>query len=194
MGLDGLNGLSYRGRSVLKSLQPLVEVDASAETKNQLAKQAFMFACFTGLRYSDVASLMWGNIQHTSLGQEIVIDSMQKTKRSVRVPLSAIALSWLPERGNNAASQKVFAGLTSLCQTNVILKKMAKAVGINKTVSFHVSRHTFATSAIAAGGDLFTVCKLLGHKDIQTTQIYAEVIMPTRIEAVNRLSDFFGQS
>ena len=118
---------------------------------------------------------------------------MQKTKRSVRVPLSAIALSWHPERGNNAASQKVFAGLTSLCQTNVILKKMAKAVGINKTVSFHVSRHTFATCAIAAGGDLFTVCKLLGHKDIQTTQIYAEVIMPTRIEAVNRLSDFFGQ-
>ena len=131
------------------------------------------------------------NIQHTSLGQEIVIDSMRKTKRSVRVPLSAIALSWLPERGNNAASQKVFAGLTSLCQTNVLLKKMAESVGINKTVSFHVSRHTFATSAIAAGGDLFTVCKLLGHKDIQTTQIYADVIMPTRIDAVNRLSDFF---
>ena len=64
-----------------------LELMASAETKNQLAKQAFMFACFTGLRYSDVASLMWGNIQHTSLGQEIVIDSMQKTKRSVRVPL-----------------------------------------------------------------------------------------------------------
>ena len=170
-----------------------LELMASAETKNQLAKQAFMFACFTGLRYSDVASLMWGNIQHTSLGQEIVIDSMQKTKHSVRVPLSDIALSWLPERGSNAASLKVFAGLTSLCQTNVLLKKMAESVGINKTLSFHVSRHTFATSAIAAGGNLFTVCKLLGHKDIQTTQIYAEVIMPTRIEAVNRLSDFFGQ-
>lgn len=169
-----------------------LELMASAETKNQLAKQAFMFACFTGLRYSDVASLMWCNIQYTSLGQEIVIDSMQKTKRSVRVPLSTIALSWLPERGNNAASQKVFAGLISLCQTNVLLKKMAESVGINKTLSFHCARHTFATSAIAVGGDLFIVCRLLGHKDIQTTQIYAEVIMPTRIEAVNRLSDFFG--
>ena len=61
------------------------------------------------------------------------------------------------------------------------------------TISFHVSRHTLATSAIAAGGDLYTVCKLLGHKDIQTTQIYADVIMPTRIEAVNGLSDFFGK-
>lgn len=171
-----------------------LELMASAETKNQLAKQAFMFACFTGLRYSDISSLMWGNIQHTSLGQEIVIDSMQKTKHSVRIPLSNIALSWLPERGNNAASQKVFAGLTSLCQTNVLLKKMAESVGINKTLSFHVARHTFATSAIAAGGDLYTVCKLLGHKDIQTTQIYADVIMPTRIDAVNRLSDFFGQN
>jgi len=170
-----------------------LELMASAETKNQLAKRAFMFACFTGLRYSDVASLMWGNIQHTSLGQEIVIDSMQKTKHSVRIPLSDIALSWLPDRGNNAASQKVFAGLTSLCQTNVQLKKMAESVGINKTLSFHVARHTFATNAIAAGGDLFTVSKLLGHKDIQTTQVYADVIMPTRIDAVNKLSDFFGQ-
>lgn len=87
-------------------------------------------------RYSDVSSLTWGNIQHTSLGQEIVIDSMQKTKHSVRVPLSDIALSWLPERGNNAASQKVFVGLTSLCQTNLLLKKMAKSVGITKTLVF----------------------------------------------------------
>ena len=171
-----------------------LELMATAETKNPLAKQAFMFACFTGLRFSDVSSLMWGNIQYTSLGQEIVIDSMQKTKHSVRIPLSNIALSWLPERGNNAASQKVFTGLTSLCQTNALLKKMAQSVGINKNISFHVARHTFATSAIAAGGDLYTVCKLLGHNDIQTTQIYADVIMPTRIDAVNRLSDFFGQS
>ena len=163
------------------------------DTKYEEAKRAFIFACFTGLRYRDFASLVRGNIQHTSLGQEIVIDSMQKTKHSVRIPLSNIALSWLPARGNNAASQKVFAGLTSLCQTNVLLKKMAESVGINKTLSFHVARHTFATSAIAAGGDLYTVCKLLGHKDIQTTQIYADVIMPTRIDAVNRLSDFFGE-
>lgn len=170
-----------------------LELMASAETNNKLAKQAFMFACFTGLRYSDVASLMWGNILHTAMGQEIVIESMQKTKHSVRVPMSQIALSWLPERGNNAASQKVFQGLTSLCQTNVLLKKMAKSVGITKNLSFHLSRHTFATSAISAGGDLYTVCKLLGHKDIQTTQVYADVIMPTRIDAVNRLSDFFGQ-
>jgi len=168
-----------------------LELMTSAETKNPLAKKAFMFACFTGLRYSDVSSLMWGNIKHTTIGQEIVISSMQKTKCSVRIPLSSIALSWLPERGNDAASQKIFAGLTSLCQTNVLLKKMAESVGINKNLSFHVSRHTFATNAIAAGGDLYTVSKLLGHKDIQTTQIYADVIMPTRIDAVNRLSDFF---
>jgi integrase/recombinase XerD len=56
-----------------------------------------------------------------------------------------------------------------------------------------VARHSFATNALAVGGDLFTICKLLGHKDIQTTQIYADVIMPTRIDAFNRLSDSFGQ-
>ena len=80
-----------------------------------------------------------------------------------------------------------------LFSVNPDLKKMAESVGINKTLSFHVARHTFATNVIAAGGDLFTVSKLLGHKDIQTTQVYADVIMPTRIDAVNKLSDFFGQ-
>ena len=66
---------------------------------------------------------------------------------------------------------------------------ICKFLAINDLDDFN----KYLYSELEDNGDLFTVCKLLGHKDIQTTQIYAEVIMPTRIEAVNRLSDFFGQ-
>lgn len=69
---------------------------------------------------------------------------------------------------------------------------MAIAVGIEKNVSFHTSRHSMATLSLAAGGDLYTVGKLLGHTSINSTQVYADVVMETKIEALNRISDFFS--
>lgn len=69
---------------------------------------------------------------------------------------------------------------------------MAAAAGIEKNVSFHTSRHAFAVLALAAGGDLYTVGKLLGHTSINSTQVYADVVMGTKMEAVNRISEFFS--
>lgn len=59
-------------------------------------------------------------------------------------------------------------------------------------ITFHTSRHAFAVLALAAGGDLYTVGKLLGHTSINSTQVYADVVMETKIEAVNRISGFFS--
>ncbi len=69
---------------------------------------------------------------------------------------------------------------------------MANAAGIEKNVSVHTSRHSMATLSLAAGGDLYTVGKLLGHTNINSTQVYADVIMETKIEAGNRISEFFS--
>ena len=82
--------------------------------------------------------------------------------------------------------------MTCISACNKCLKKSAAAAGIEKNVSYHTSRHTFATLSLAAGGDLYTVGKLLGHSDIHTTQIYADVVMETKIEAVNRISEYFS--
>lgn len=71
---------------------------------------------------------------------------------------------------------------------------MAAAAGIKKNVSFHTSRHSMATLSLAAGGDLYTVGKLLGHTSINSTQAYADVVMETKMEAVNRISDFFSNT
>lgn len=89
------------------------------------------------------------------------------------------------------AGAKVF-DMTCLSACDRCLKKMAAAAGIEKNVSFHTARHSMATLSLAAGGDLYTVGKLLGHTSINSTQVYADVVMETKIEAVNRISDFFS--
>ena len=88
------------------------------------------------------------------------------------MPLSEAALQQLPERGNAGDDDTVFT-LPSLDAATRHLKAWAMLCGINKNISFHVARHTFATALLSLGGDLYTVSKLLGHSEVHTTQIYA---------------------
>lgn len=172
-----------------EELLALIEVP----TTNETTKQAFLFCCFTGLRYSDVSALTWQNIKQVNGGSVVSIQAMQKTGKQVTIPLNQSALKWLPDRNGSKPGQKVF-DMTCLSACDRCLKKMAAAAGIEKNVSFHTSRHSMATLSLAAGGDLYTVGKLLGHTSINSTQVYADVVMETKIEAVSRISDFFSKS
>lgn len=108
-----------------------------------------------------------------------------------RVSEKTSALHWLPERNGCKPSQKVFE-LTILGVCNRYLKKMTADAGITKNVSFHTSRHTFAVLTLAAGSDLYTVGKLLGHTSINSTQVYTDVVMETKVEAISRISNYFS--
>lgn len=164
---------------------------ADAPTTNETTRRAFMFCCFTGLRYSDVCTLAWRDIKQVDSGLVVSIRAMRKTRKQITIPLNQSALKWLPDRNGCKPGQRVF-DMTCLSACDRCLKKSAAAAGIEKNVSYHTSRHTFATLSLAAGGDLYTVGKLLGHSDIHTTQIYADVVMETKIEAVNRISEYFS--
>lgn len=164
---------------------------ADAPTTNETTRRAFMFCCFTGLRYSDVCTLAWRDIKQVDSGLVVSIRAMRKTGKQITIPLNQSALKWLPDRNGCKPGQRVF-DMTCLSACDRCLKKSAAAAGIEKNVSYHTSRHTFATLSLAAGGDLYTVGKLLGHSDIHTTQIYADVVMETKIEAVNRISEYFS--
>lgn len=161
-------------------------------TGSPTTKQTFMFCCFTGLRHSDMLALRWKDIQKTDDGLVIHVPSMQKTKKPVIVPLGEQALKWLPKQGDAANADKVFPNAPTLGCANRALKHMAKNAGITKLVTFHTSRHTFATLTITAGADIFTTSKLLGHTNVHTTEIYADVVMNTKVDAVNLVSGFFG--
>ena len=164
---------------------------AEAPTVNETTKRAFLFCCFTGLRYGDVSALTWHDIRQGDNGWIVSVKAMQKTGKQVTIPLNQSALNWLPDRSGCKPGQKVF-DMTCLSACNRCLKKIAVAAGIEKNVSFHTARHSMATLSLAAGGNLYTVSKLLGHTSINSTQVYADVVMVTKIEAVNRISDFFS--
>ena len=156
--------------------------------KNEDVKRAFLFCCFTGLRFSDVENLRWENIVTDGEKKSINIRVI-KTAKPLNVPLSKNALMLMGEHGNAKPTDHVFTFPKADNYWNTIVKAWVKSAEITKTfpVTFHVARHTFAVMAIRKGVDLYTLSKLLGHTQIKTTEIYADVINETKEEAVNLL-------
>lgn len=107
-----------------------------------------------------------------------------KTKEKLYLPLSDNALKVMPERGKAKDSDSVF-NLPKRCMIQKYLKKMIERAGIDKPITFHCSRHTFATLDLAYGADLYTVSKLLGHKRVTTTQVYAKIVDESKRKAVD---------
>ncbi len=179
---------SFREYLTIEELKALADVP----TGSPITKQTFLFCCFTGLRHSDMTALRWRDIQKTDAGEVIYVPSMQKTKRPVIVPLGIQARKWLPEKSDALPDDKVFADAPTLGCANRALKHMAKRASIDKTISFHCSRHTFATMTLTAGGDIYTTSKMLGHTNVHTTEIYADVVMEKKVDAVNLMAGIFG--
>lgn len=156
---------------------------------DEQTKMAFLFACFCGLRLSDIKDLKWKDIKSGEDGT--VVSKIQvKTQQSIIVPLSANALEWLPDRGDSKGEDLVFT-LPSHFSINRSVKKWARDAEIEKNVTFHLSRHTFATTLLTLGADIYTTSKLMGHKNLRTTQIYAEVVNKKKVEAVNLMDKVF---
>ena len=150
--------------------------------RNEVVKRAFLFSCFTGLRISDIETLTWNEIRRTNDGWQVE-ERQVKTKEIVAIPLSANALAQLPERGK--PKDKVWPNLPGRANINYRIGRWVKDAGIEKHISFHCARHTFATLSLAFGADIYTVQSLMGHKDISSTQVYAKVVSSKKVEAVS---------
>ena len=160
-----------------------------ADCINEATKRAYLFSCFCGLRYSDIKSLTWGDI--SSDGEQCIARIvMVKTQKTLYLPLSKEAMKWMPERGDAKDTDRVFQ-LPSQCYLNVVLRTWAANSGLKKHVTFHTARHTFATLELTAGADIYTVSKLLGHTQVKTTQIYADIIDEKKADAVNKIGKLF---
>lgn len=153
-------------------------------------KRAYLFACYCGLRLSDVYALRWRDLSKDGEQWRASV-VMQKTTTPIFLPLSSQAMKWLPERGNAPEDGKVFDGLIAEPNINKVLAKWVKAAGISKKITYHTSRHTFATMMLTLGADLYTTSKLLGHSNVKTTQIYAKIVDSKKVEAVNLVDGVF---
>ena len=170
---------------LIKEVLSVEEVKKIAATKigNNQVRIGFLFACFTGLRLSDIRSLKWSDI--VDMGTyKAIIKEQKKTKNQVVVPLCNTALLFLPEQQND---DFVFHLPKWHSGVRDALKIIAKAAGIKKNVGFHTSRRTFATLTLSVCNNLKQVSVLLGHKSIENTQRYAEVMLADKADAVNRM-------
>lgn len=161
---------------------------AATKTIYKYTSTIFLFSCLTGLRYSDVTSLKWGNLIPTKDGGYRMEITQEKTDTRLEFDLPKSAISLLPKRGcNSKQSTLVFGKKYTPGNVGLQLRKWIADAGIDKHITFHCSRHTFATLMLAKGADLYTVSKLLGHNNISTTQIYAKVVEEAKMKALDLL-------
>lgn len=166
----------------LEELNKLVKTDCrSREIKTQA-----LFSALTGLRRSDIQKLIWEEVQHVKGSGYLIRFKQKKTGGSETLPITEQAFNLLGER--KEPKDAVFTLIQATNQReNRHLTKWILDAGITKKITFHCFRHTFATLQLSMGTDIYTVSKMLGHKDLNTTQIYAKIIDETKRTASNRI-------
>lgn len=163
------------------------ELNSLIKTKcnNPLLKRAALFSALTGLRFSDIQKLTWREVHFVEDYGYCLQFKQQKTQGMEVLPISEQAYNLLGER--QGQDDKVFKGLTYSAYENKHLYQWIGAAGITKDITFHCFRHTFATLQLSKGTDIYTVSKMLGHRELKTTQIYAKVIDQSKREAANKI-------
>lgn len=171
----------------IKEVKKLIKTDC----KNEDVKRSFLFCCLTGLRFSDISKLKWGDIRENDFGGYQMGFTMKKGKKSVVIQVSDAAMAWLPERKDAKPNDKIFR-LSKNELVNPILSDWVNSAGINKKITFHCSRHTAATINLSLGVPIAVVSKLMGHSKIATTEIYAKIVNDAQRKAVNKQNGIFG--
>lgn len=169
----------------IEELQKLVQTDMAYPE----LRRAFLFSCLTGLRRSDIAKLTWSEVHQQGSFVRLIF-KQKKTGGQEYLDINEQAAELLGVRGK--PQDLVFPYMISPDWQNSIIQQWVYKAGINKKISFHCGRHTFAVMMLDLGTDLYTLSKLLGHKSISTTQIYAKVLDKNKQAAVSSIPSIFG--
>ena len=177
-------------RAFLNEAEILTLQHAALRTKKQrIIRDLFLFSCFTGICYADMKSLVWKQFEQDAHGDWWVTGNRCKTDTQYVVKLLPAALSIL-ERCRDDGAERVFSFIPHLNTVDRSLKRIAVLCGIEKKLTFHTARHTYATTICLMNGvSLETLSKMLGHKRITTTQTYAKVTQPMVDREVEMLKE-----
>lgn len=183
---------NYNKRVTLKAPDPVrnfldeAEIIRFREAKSKFknTQNAFLFGCFSGLRLSDIRNLTFSDINQGYL--QFV---QKKTGRPERMKLSLNALKIIAEQRSFYPNAEIIFPLTIIQNINNQVKKIIKQASIPKYITFHCSRHTFATYLLTKGIGIYTVSKLLGHRNINNTLIYAKLVDSVKDEAIDSLPE-----
>ncbi len=163
-----------------------LEALVKAECKYPVLKNAFLFSCLTGLRWSDINKMTWSEVRDEDNGSRIIF-KQQKTDGLEYLYISKQARQLLGER--NDESDRVFIGLKYGAHFNAQILRWCMNAGITKHITFHSGRHTNAVLLLENGADIYTVSKRLGHKELRTTEIYAKIVDKKMKEAAELIPE-----
>jgi site-specific recombinase XerD len=176
-----------KGEETIREFLTIEELNKLAQTdcKNPVVKRAALFQALTGLRFSDVSRITWEELIKLPDQGYYLRFRQYKTKRISMLPISDQAAEIA---GNTKEPQElIFKGLKYSDYCDRYFLSWILGAGIKKNVTSHTFRHSYAVNQLAVGTDIYTVSKLLGHKDLKTTQVYAKVLDNAKREAANRL-------
>jgi integrase/recombinase XerD len=176
--------LKFKSGGVSKGVLSMDEIKLLAKTYcgNEIVKRAFLFGCNTGLRYGDIKALKWTNITQNN----ILIIKQSKTEETNYLSLNSSAKKLIGERGD---SKNLIFPMPSFNGSSKTIKNWVKRAGIDKRITWHSSRHSFATNILLLGYDVKTLSTLLGHTSIKHTQKYLSIADERKAEAVNALPE-----
>ena len=185
--ITGIKGIGYEDTNRIYLTIDEVRMLAQTPCPNELTKRAFLFGCLTGLRNCDIRALTWADV-HQQDGYTRIIFKQAKTHGQEYLDINEQAAALMGERCRD--TDAVFP---LLCWHSVRnhLTVWARLAGISKRVTFHASRHTFAVMMLSVT-DIYTVSKLLGHRELSTTQVYAKVIDRAKREAVDKMPNLLN--
>lgn len=154
--------------------------------KYQETLQHILISCYTGLRLSDLMKLRFKHIQNN-----MILLPMGKSRKGkeklLRIPITDRLLTVIDLEGCTKPTDCIYKGFVrNSSDINPIVRFIMKEIGIEKYMTFHSTRHTFAVSALTLGMSIETVSDILGHSDLKTTQIYAKIIDDKRIEEMSK--------
>ena len=157
---------------------------AATPCDSPILKRAALFSALTGLRHSDIKQLKWKDLVKDQEHYRILF-TQQKTKGVEYMPISDQAYQLCGERGDS--DRLIFEGLQDPSWISRPVARWVEAAGITKHITFHCFRHTYATLQLTSGTDIYTVSKMLGHKKVTTTQIYAKIVDEKKEAAANAI-------
>ena len=175
-------------------IETMFNKEFATERLNQV-KDIFLFSCFTGLAYADVKKLKRTNIALGVDGERWIFINRTKTDTRSNIPLLPISSAILDKYRNHpqTVNQERLLPILSNQKMNSYLKEIADLCGIHKELTFHIARHTFATTVTLTNGvPIESVSKMLGHKNLHTTQHYAKILDLKVSDDMKALKEKFG--
>lgn len=182
--LHGIEGFKTEEKERVYLTLDEVRAMAAGECHDPALKRAFLFSCLTGIRKSDIEKMRWSEVRQEGDYTRIIF-KQKKTGGQEYLDISPEAVPYLGQRSKDG--DLVFRGF---CYSTYVLKELkawAMRCGITKPITFHSGRHTFAVLMLDLGADIYTVQKLLGHREIATTEIYAHIMDKKKQAAVTMI-------